>query len=124
VDLPFSFMVRGQSFPAGYYDVVMDTNQNFVTLASETNAARNITMVVGPADPAKAPAVLRFDIIAAEHALRSIHMGVRITADLYTRGRQVSLPAPVGGPDLQEGARGRSDAGLPPVFDPNAGVPR
>jgi len=53
VDVPFSFTAKGQSYPAGSYDVMLDSNHNVVTLASETDATKHISWAVGPADAAK-----------------------------------------------------------------------
>ena len=120
VDVAFSFLVQGQSFPAGNYDVVMDDNQKFITLSSETNLAKITTMVLGPADPAKAPAVLRFDVFMGEHSLRTIHMGVRTTRDLDARGRRESIPAPAGRPNLQQEVGTKTESGLAPCWqNPN-----
>jgi hypothetical protein len=115
-NLPFNFVVRGQSFPAGYYDVVMDDDQKFITLASETNSAKTITMVLEPADPANAPAVLSFDVSTSGHSLRAIHMGVRTTGDLDARDRRASISAPAGQLDLQQGVRGKQSRLDPPLY--------
>ena len=61
VDVPFSFTAQGQSYPAGRYEVTTDTNHNFVTLANEMDASKQLTWVVGPAEAAKMPTVVTFD---------------------------------------------------------------
>ena len=123
VDLAFSFMVQGQSFPAGNYDVVMDDNQKFITLSSETNLAKTTTMVLGPADPAKAAVVLRFDVSTGGYSLRTIHMGVRTTGDLDAHGKRESMPAPAGGPNLHQEVREKTESGLAPCWQDPDDIP-
>ncbi len=86
-DLPFSFVIKGHSFPAGSYDIVMDSTHGFITLANRTNFAERIVFTVGPADEATAPATLRFDVCGGQAFLRDIHMGVSITGEQDQRGK-------------------------------------
>jgi len=86
-DLPFSFVIKGHSFPAGYYDITMDSTHSFITLANRTNAADRIVFTLGPADAATAPATLRFNVCGGQAFLRDIHMGVEITAEQHRRGK-------------------------------------
>ena len=86
-DLPFSFVIKGHSYPAGSYDIVMDSTHSFITLANQTNFAERIAFTIGPADEATSPATLRFDVCGGRAFLRDIHMGVSITGELDHRGR-------------------------------------
>lgn len=86
-DVPFNFVIKGRSFPAGSYDIVMDSTQSFVTLANRTTSAKNIRMTLGPTDPANAPAVLKFEMVGAVHSLESIQMGARSTFNLIPRSK-------------------------------------
>ena len=86
-DLPFSFVIKGHSFPAGSYDIAMDSTHSFITLANHTNFAERIVFTIGPADEATSPATLRFDVCGGQAFLRDIHMGVSITGELDHRGR-------------------------------------
>jgi hypothetical protein len=86
-DVPFSFVVKGRSFPAGSYDIMMDSTQSFITLASRTTSAKIIQMTLGPADPANAPAVLKFEVVGAVHSLEYIQMGARSTSNLIPRSK-------------------------------------
>ena len=61
VDVPFSFTAQGQSYPAGRYEVTTDVNHNFVTLANENDASKQISWVVGPTEAVNMPAVITFD---------------------------------------------------------------
>ena len=87
-DLPFSFVIKGQSFSPGSYDVIMDSTHSFITLANQTNSAERIVFTLGPADEAVAPATLRFDMCDGRAFLRDIHMGTSITGDLDRRGKR------------------------------------
>ena len=86
-DLPFSFVIKGHSFPAGSYDIIMDSTHSFITLANQARSADRIVFTLGPADQATAPATLRFNVCGGQAFLRDIHMGVEITADQDHRGR-------------------------------------
>jgi len=98
VDVPFSFTAKGQSYPAGTYDVSMDSGSSFVTLASKTDPARQITWIVGPAEPAKMTAVIKFDETGSDYALKTIQMGDKITPDLNSRPQHgISATTSIGG---------------------------
>jgi hypothetical protein len=47
VDVPFSFVAKNSSFPAGPYDIMMDSSQSFITLASRTTSPKIIQMTLG-----------------------------------------------------------------------------
>ena len=87
-DLPFSFVIKGQSFSPGSYDVIMDSTHSFITLANQTNFAERIVFTLGPADEAAAPATLRFDMCGGRAFLRDIHMGASVTGELDRRGKR------------------------------------
>ena len=82
VDVPFSFTAKGQSFPAGPYSVSLDSNHNIVTLASKNTPANQLSWIVGPADAAQVPVVLKFDEIGSTHALQTIQFQDRVTPKL------------------------------------------
>jgi hypothetical protein len=79
VDVPFNFTAEGQSYPAGSYDVALDANHNVVTMASKTDATKHISWCVGPAEAANTPAVIKFDHVGADYALKTIQMGDHVT---------------------------------------------
>ena len=79
VNVPFGFTTHGQSYPAGSYEVSLDANQNFVTMASKMDATKHISWNVGPADAAKTPAVVKFDHIGAGYELKTIQIGDHVT---------------------------------------------
>jgi catabolite regulation protein CreA len=82
VDVPFTFTAKGHSYPAGMYDVVLDGERCFVTLASREVVSKQISWSVGPAEPANMFAIVKFDQRGAEHELKSIQVGDKVTPDL------------------------------------------
>jgi hypothetical protein len=98
VNVPFSFTAKGQAYPAGSYDVVMDSTRNFVTLESQADASKHLTWSVGPAEAANTPAVIRFDEMGTDHSLKSIQLGERITPNLDTHEKKgISATTSIGG---------------------------
>jgi hypothetical protein len=87
-DLPFGFVIKGHSFPAGSYDITMDSTHSFITLANQTNSADRIMFTLGPAEEAAVPATLRFNVCGGRAFLRDIHMGASITGELNRRDKQ------------------------------------
>jgi hypothetical protein len=79
VDVPFNFTAEGHSYPAGSYEVALDANQNVVTMASKTDATKHISWTVGPAEAANTPAVIKFDHVGADYALKTIQVGEHVT---------------------------------------------
>jgi hypothetical protein len=88
VDVPFSFTAKGHSYPAGMYDVKLDGNGGFVTLASREDIGRQIQWSVGPAEPAYMTAVVTFDQTGTDHALKTIQFGNKITPNLDRHPKQ------------------------------------
>ena|SRR5271165_3242995 len=88
VNVPFGFTAQGQSYPAGSYEVSLDANHDFVTMASNTDASKHITWNVGPADAANAPAVVRFDHVGAGYELKNIQIGEHVTPVLDKNTQQ------------------------------------
>ena len=82
VNVPFNFTAKGQSYAAGTYDLSMDEQRNFVTMASKADPANQITWIVSSAEPAKSPAVVKFDLQGSGYALRSIQVGDKVTPNL------------------------------------------
>lgn len=98
VNVPFSFTAKGESYPAGTYKVVLNDSHSFVTLESNADAAKHLTWSVGPAEAAKTTAVIKFDEVGADYALRSIQFGERITPNLDThQKRGISATTSIGG---------------------------
>jgi len=98
VDVPFNFTAKGHSYPAGTYDVSMDSRGTFVTLANYADPARQITWVVGPAEPANKTAVIRFDEMGSDYALKTIQLGDKITPNLNSHPvHGISATTSIGG---------------------------
>jgi hypothetical protein len=98
VNVPFKFTAEGQSYPAGAYDVSADMNHCFVTLVSDTDTTKRLTWSVGPAEAAKAPAVVTFDEVGADYALKTIQLGDKITPNLDQKAKgSVSATTSIGG---------------------------
>jgi hypothetical protein len=98
VNVPFSFSAKGQSYPAGIYDVSMGSQQNFVTMASKVNPSSSITWIVSPSEPAKSPAIIKFDVMGSGYALKSIQLGNKITPNLDPHSKPgLSATTSIGG---------------------------
>jgi hypothetical protein len=98
VNVPFDFTAQGHSYPAGSYEVTTDMNHNFVTLASQTDATKHLTWLVGPADARKMPAVVTFDQAGTGYYLKTVQMGNRITPNLDTHSKAgISATTSIGG---------------------------
>lgn len=98
VDVPFSFTSKGHSYPAGMYDVALDGDRCFVTLASRVDLGKQITWSVGPAEPANMFAVVKFDHASTNYELKSVQVGDKVTPDLDKHPAQaVSATVSVGG---------------------------
>jgi len=84
VTVPFNFESHGQAFPAGRYDVTLDSHANVLTLRNATNTGQSMTWAVSPADCNPASPVLRvtFDDAGYTHELHSVQLGTRITSVL------------------------------------------
>jgi hypothetical protein len=82
VNVPFNFTAKGQSYSAGTYDISMNDQRNFVTMASKSDPGNQITWIVSPAETAKSAAVIKFDVMGSGYALKSIQLGDKITPNL------------------------------------------
>jgi hypothetical protein len=82
VNVPFNFTAKGQIYSAGTYDVSMNEQRNFVTMASKAEPGNQISWIVSPAEAAKSAAVIKFDRLGADYALRSIQIGDKVTPNL------------------------------------------
>jgi hypothetical protein len=87
VNVPFNFTAKGLSYPAGTYDVSMDTQSSFVTMANKADPRNQITWIVSPAGTVKSPAVIRFNVVGSDYALRSIQLGDKVTPNLDPHGK-------------------------------------
>jgi hypothetical protein len=80
--VPFDFTVEGKPFPAGCYDITIDSRQTFITLRSRANPALVVVEILEPADPSGALVILRFDVIGESHSLERVLMGRQSTFNL------------------------------------------
>jgi hypothetical protein len=87
VNVPFSFTAKGHAYPAGAYDIMLDANRNFVTMANQANT-QHITWTVGPAEPAASAALVKFDQVGSDYALKSIQLGARVTPNLDQQNKR------------------------------------
>jgi hypothetical protein len=98
VDVPFSFTAKGQSYPAGTYDLDMNANRTIVTMASKVDLGKQIQWYVHPTEPAATPAVVTFDQAGTDHALKTIQLGDKVTPNLDRRpAKGISASVSVGG---------------------------
>jgi hypothetical protein len=82
VSVPFNFVAKARTFPAGVYEISLDLNQSFITLANEADSAKSFRVGVGPADKAHAETVLEFNVVGKDHFLKTIQVGPRISSKL------------------------------------------
>jgi hypothetical protein len=85
VNVPFNFETHGQAFPAGRYEVSLDSHANVLTLSNTSNSKQSLMWVVSPADdgnPALPTLRVQFDGVGDTHELHSIQLGTRITSVL------------------------------------------
>lgn len=96
--VPFSFIVSGQTMPAGVYTVQEDTLHNRVILRNKA-ATRSFSYALLPGDPApiEVHVTLRFDASGDTHILRGIQFGSKTTARLD------NVPAPYDAARLSRG---------------------
>jgi hypothetical protein len=80
--VPFSFVVKAQVFPAGFYDVSLNQPQSFITLVSEKDSAKFITMATGATQKRDAETVLQFGAVGTDHCLKTVQMGSRLSPNL------------------------------------------
>ena len=83
VNVPFNFETHGQAFPAGRYEVSLDSHSNVLTLSNQSNTKQSLMYVVSPADSTQSPYLrMKFDDVGSSHELHSIQLGSRITSVL------------------------------------------
>jgi hypothetical protein len=98
VDVPFSFTMKGQSYPAGTYDLAMNPNHTTVTMASKADRGKQIQWNVQPTEAAATAAVVTFDQTGTNHELKTIQLGDKVTPALEGRpANGVSASVSVGG---------------------------
>jgi hypothetical protein len=81
VKIPFSFESQGKPFPAGTYNVRIDSNLGVLTMSNKDLPGKSQTLSVGPADfVAGTPALdMKFDQIGNLHELHTIQLGPHVT---------------------------------------------
>ncbi len=70
--MPFSFTAKGHSYPAGMYDVELEGDGSFVTLASRVDLGNRSGGTSARPKPAYMPAVVTFDQTGTDHELKTI----------------------------------------------------
>ena len=93
VSVPFNFETKGKVYPAGQYDVQLDTVRNVLTLSSKANTKTALMWAVSPAEfgPDAPMLSIKFDDGGdGSHALRSIRLATRTTSVLDTRERHAA----------------------------------
>jgi hypothetical protein len=83
VNVPFNFEAQGKAFPAGKYAVLLDQNDNVMTLRNEANASKVLEWAVSPTDSNPNAAVsMKFDGSGDMRVLHSVQLGTRTTSVL------------------------------------------
>jgi hypothetical protein len=93
-NIPFSFTIRGQSFPSGNYDITTDLNNNVIAIISDTFPVKCAYLVSRPADAADKAVVFKFIKRTTGYSLRNIQAGQQITADV-DRSNTDSVAVPI-----------------------------
>ncbi len=95
--MPFSFTAKGQTYPAGTYTVAMDQTENIVNMSNNTDASKHLAWVAGPAEPVGCVAVIKFDEVGTDHALRTIQVGDHITPNLDRGHKAIAATTSISG---------------------------
>jgi hypothetical protein len=82
LEVPFSFTAKGHNFPAGSYYLFRKSGSGLITLSSRSEPGNSLTWIIGPAEVASSPVVLKFDGTGTEHMLRTIQFRDRVTPTL------------------------------------------
>ncbi|HUY80951.1 MAG TPA: hypothetical protein VMU92_04440 [Acidobacteriaceae bacterium] len=84
VNIPFSFVSQGKSFPAGRYSATLDANHNVLELSNVKDASYSAHWTANPADfhARNEKLTLKFDDLGHSHHLRTMQLGPRITSRL------------------------------------------
>jgi hypothetical protein len=84
VNVPFNFESHGQAFPAGEYEVSLDSHENVIKLSNMTNTAQSVMWTASPAYNSPGSPILhvKFDDAGYTHELHSVQLGTRITSVL------------------------------------------
>lgn len=75
VVVPFQFEAKGQSFPAGDYDIAMDIEHGFVTLSNEQHPAKRLQWLALPADGYSQAASVKFGSDGVNFTLIELNAG-------------------------------------------------
>ena len=84
VNVPFNFESHGQAFPAGQYEVSLDSHENVITMSNMTNTAQTVMWTASPADCTGSAPLLRikFDGTGYTRQLHSVRIASRTTSVL------------------------------------------
>ena len=99
VNVPFNFDSHGKTYQAGKYDVLLDLNDDVITLINHNHPEQSAMWIASPADfgPNTAALSMKFDDEAnGSHELRSIRIASRTThvldkREIHTAQREVSI---------------------------------
>lgn len=92
-NIPFSFAIRGQSFPSGNYDITTDLNNNVIAVISDTFPAKCAYLISRPADAADKAVVFKFIKRTTGYSLKTIQVGNQTTADVDSSNKNtVAVP--------------------------------
>jgi hypothetical protein len=97
VEVPFSFTAQGHSYPAGSYEVAVNNNNDIVTMVSKADPKMHISWTAGPGEAINLPALVKFDQVGADHALKTIQVGDKVTPKLDKGTPSVSASTSIGG---------------------------
>lgn len=93
LNVPFSFTVQGEAFPAGEYSVQRDDLGNFVKLQSK-DASLHHSWLARAGETSPDRVVLRFEEHGQQHVLQSVQYGRLVSPRLTGKGKKGENMAP------------------------------
>jgi hypothetical protein len=93
INVPFSFMVEGQTLPAGVYSVQEVNSGNFLRLKGK-DASQTFMWIASPSVNDGRGVTLKFDNQGQTHVLQSIQLGAFETPRLDHKSRKMENISP------------------------------
>ncbi len=81
-NIPFSFTIRGESFPSGDYEIATALNSNVIVINSHADPAKLAYLLSRPADASDKELVVKFIRRTTGYSLGNIQVGRQISIDV------------------------------------------
>ena len=85
IRLPFNFVAKGLTLPAGKYEVTADSG--FVTMVNQSDRGKIIRATLGPSNPGESEFNFKFHVRNGTYYLETIQAGRKITENLNSKIR-------------------------------------